>query len=64
MLCAVKALANIGMYRRAQLLSPVQLFVTPGTVAHQAPLSLEFSKQRIPEWVAISSSGESSGPRG
>ena len=30
---------------RAQLLSCVQLFVTPWTVAHQAPLSMEFSRQ-------------------
>ena len=27
------------------LLSHVQLFVTPWTVAHKAPLSMEFSKQ-------------------
>ena len=30
----------------AQSLSPVQLFVTPWAVAHQAPLSMEFSKQK------------------
>ena len=29
----------------AHLLSPVQLFVTPWTVAHQAPLSMGFSRQ-------------------
>jgi len=29
----------------AQLLSPVQLFETPWTVACQAPLSMEFSRQ-------------------
>ena len=29
----------------AQLLSLVQLFVTPSIVAHQAPLSMEFSRQ-------------------
>ena len=29
----------------AQLLSHVQLFVTPWTVAHQALLSMEFSRQ-------------------
>ena len=29
---------------RAQLLSRVQLFAAPGTVAHQAPLSMEFSR--------------------
>ena len=28
-----------------QLLSHVQLFVTPWTVAHQAPLSMEFYRQ-------------------
>ena len=28
-----------------QLLSHVQLFVTPWTVDHQAPLSMEFSRQ-------------------
>ena len=28
-----------------QLLSPVQLFVTSWTVAHQSPLSIEFSRQ-------------------
>ena len=41
-----------------QTLSRVQLFVTPWTVAHLAPLSMEFSKQEywILEWVAISSS--------
>ena len=30
---------------RAQSLSCVQLFATPWTVAHQAPLSLGFSRQ-------------------
>ena len=34
------------------LLSCVQLFVTPWAVAHQASLSMEFSRQ-ILEWVAI-----------
>ena len=29
----------------AQLLSHVQLFTTPWTVAHQAPLSVEFFRQ-------------------
>ena len=33
----------------------VQLFVTPWTVAHQAPLCMEFSQARILEWFAISS---------
>ena len=30
---------------KVKLLSPVPLFVTPGTVAYQAPLSMEFSRQ-------------------
>ena len=33
--------------------------VTPGTVAHQAPLSPGVSQARILEWVAISFSGGS-----
>ena len=36
------------------MLSRVQLFVTPWTVAQQAPLSMGFSQARILEWVAIS----------
>ena len=37
----------------AQSLSCVRLFATPGTVAHQAPLSLGFSKQEY--WSGFSS---------
>ena len=36
------------------VLRHVRLFVTPQTSAHQAPLSLEFSRQEMLEWVAIS----------
>ena len=43
-------------------LSPVQLFVIPRTVAHQAPLHRIFQK-RILEWVAIYYSRETSQPR-
>ena len=35
------------------MLNRVQLFVTPWTVAHQAPLSMGFSGQRMLERVAI-----------
>ena len=35
-------------------LSHVRLFVTPWTVAYQAPLSMIFFQARILEWVAIS----------
>ena len=46
-------------------LSSVWLFVTPWTVAHQAPLSMGFSWTTMAtlEWVAISFCGESSWPR-
>ena len=44
-------------------LSHIWLFATPWSVAHQVPLSIEFSRQEILEWVAISSSRESSQPR-
>ena len=43
--------------------SAVQLFATPWTVACQAPLSMEFSRQEILEWVAIFFSRGSSQPR-
>ena len=44
-------------------LSYVQLFETPWTVTHQAPLSMEICQVRILEWVVISSSRGSSQPR-
>ena len=46
----------------AQLLSCVQLFATPWTVACQAPLSMGFSRQKILEWVSVSSPGDLSHP--
>ena len=44
-------------------LSHFQIFVTPGTVAHQASLSTEFSRQEYWKWVAIPFARESSWPR-
>ena len=44
------------------VLSRVQLFVTPLTVACQTPLFIGFSRQEL-EWVAFSFSGGSSQPR-
>ena len=38
---------------KVKLLSPVPLFVTPGTVAYQAPLSMEFSRQEY--WSGLDS---------
>ena len=43
--------------------SRVQLFVTPWTVARQAPLSMGILQARILEWVAMPSSRGSSRPR-
>ena len=40
--------------------SRVRLFELPWTVAHQAPLSMGFSKARILEWVAMPSTSGSS----
>ena len=39
---------------KVKLLSHVQLFATPWTVAFQPSLSMGFSRQEYPEWVAIS----------
>ena len=39
------------------VLSQVQLFATPWTVARQAPRSMECFQARILEWVAISHPG-------
>ena len=47
---------------KVKLLNHVWLFVTPWTVAHQAPPAVEFSRQVL-EWVAISFSRGSSWPR-
>ena len=47
----------------AQSLSHVCLFVTPWSVARQAPLLMGCFQTRILEWVAPSSSRESSHPR-
>ena len=47
---------------RVCLLCHVQPFVIPWTIAHQTPLSLEFPRQEILEWVAISYSRGSSNP--
>ena len=48
---------------KVKLLSHVQLFATPWTVAHQAPLSMGILQARILEWVAMPSSRGSSQPR-
>ena len=47
-------------YVHAKSLSRVYLFVTPWTVAHQAPLSMGFSRQGYWIWVSMPSSRGSS----
>ena len=45
-------------FLNAQLLSHVQLFVTPWTAAHQAPLSMEFSRQEYWSGLPFPSPGD------
>ena len=40
------------------VLSHVQLFVTPRTVAHQAPLTMEFSRQEYLSGLSFPSPGD------
>ena len=47
----------------AELLSCVRFFVTPWTVAHQAPLSMGILQATTLEWVAMPSSRRASQPR-
>ena len=42
----------------AQWLSHAQLFVTPWTVAHEAPISIEFSRQEYWSELPFSSPGD------
>ena len=44
-------------YVSAQLFSRVQLFVTPWTVVHRAPLSTEFSRQEYWSGLPFPTSG-------
>ena len=46
-----------------QSLSHVQLFATPWTVAHQAPLFMGILQTKLLEWIAMPSSKGSSKPR-
>ena len=43
---------------RVQSLSRVLLYATPGTVAHQAPLSIEFSRQEYGSELPFPSPGD------
>ena len=45
-------------YVRAQSLSHAQIFVTPSTVAHQAPLSMGFSRQEYQSGLPFPTPGD------
>ena len=51
------------LFGRAQSLSRVRLSVTPWTLAHQAPLSMGFSRQESWSGLPFPTPGESSRPR-
>ena len=44
--------------RKVKSFSPVQLFMTPWTVAYQAPLSMEFSRQEYWSGLPFPSPGD------
>ena len=50
------------MYVCAQLLSSVRLFATSWTIVHQAPLSMEFSRQEYWSGLPFPSPGGLSDP--
>ena len=57
-----KALGVCSRLCYSYLLSHVQLFATPGTIAHQAPLSMGILHTRILEWVACPPAGDLRNP--
>ena len=56
--CLVQNTLLLIVRRVVQLLSPVRLFETPWTVAHQAPLSMGFSRQEYWGGLPFSSPGD------
>ena len=52
---------NVGV-SEWKLLSRVQLFATPGTIAHQAPLSVEFSRREYWSGLPFPSPGDLPNP--
>ena len=53
-----RRLSGTGKEKKCQSLSHIQLFATSWTVAHKAPLSLEFSRQVYWSELAFPSPGE------
>ena len=54
--------ANLGNWDVAQMLRHVRFFVTPWTVAHQVPLSLEFPRQEYWSGLPFPPPGDLSNP--
>ena len=59
---AVSILGFVAFCACAQMLIHVQLFVTPWTVAHQAPLSMKFSRQEYWRGLPFPSPGDLPNP--
>ena len=53
---------NVELNRMLNLLSHDQLFVTPWTVAHQAPLYMGILQTKMLEWVAMPPPGDLPSP--
>ena len=53
---------NTKSQSESQPLSRVRLFVTPQAVAHQAPLSMEFSRQEFWSWLPFPYPGDPPNP--
>ena len=56
---------NLDMEKRARILSPSvtsNYLVTPRTVVHQAPLSMEFFRVEYRSWLPFSSAGDLPNP--
>ena len=51
-----------GQTESEKKISPVQFFVTPWTIAHQAPLSMEFSRQEFWSGLLLPSPGDLPNP--
>ena len=63
MVCQQKIIESCIIKVKVKSVSRVRLFVTPWTVAHQAPLSMCFSRQEYWSGLPFPSPGESFLPR-
>ena len=53
---------GVGLVFKVKLLSCVRLFATPWTIAHQAPLSMGFSRQEFWSGLPFPSPGDLPNP--